>query len=93
MERLAQANYKQMAVVAVDEAGHLKAVQRENGASMFRTDVATSKDMLMVGTDQPFNFHHRTPGERIEAADFDADTLARIVRRNAEGFLGLDLKE
>ena len=44
---------------------------------------------LMVGTDHPFNFHDRAPVERIEAAGFDADTVARLVHRNAKGFLGL----
>lgn len=44
---------------------------------------------LLVGTDYPFNFHDRTPVERIEAAGFDADTVARLVHRNAEHFLGL----
>ena len=43
---------------------------------------------LMVGTDYPFNFHDRTPVERIEAAGFDADTVAALVQRNAERFLG-----
>jgi aminocarboxymuconate-semialdehyde decarboxylase len=44
---------------------------------------------LLVGTDYPFNFHDRTPVQRIEAAGFDADTTALLVRRNAERFLGL----
>ena len=35
--------YKPMAVVVLDEAGHVKATQREDGASMFRVDVATGK--------------------------------------------------
>lgn len=46
-------------------------------------------DQLLVGTDHPFNFHERKPVERIEAAGFDADTVARLVHRNAERFLGL----
>lgn len=45
---------------------------------------------LMVGTDHPFNFHDRTPVERIEAAGFDAETVAALVHRNAEHFLGLE---
>ena len=44
---------------------------------------------LLVGTDYPFNFHDRTPVERIEAAGFGADTAARLTHRNAERFLGL----
>lgn len=44
---------------------------------------------LLVGTDYPFNFHDRTPVERIEAAGFDDATRALLVHRNAERFLGL----
>jgi aminocarboxymuconate-semialdehyde decarboxylase len=44
---------------------------------------------LLVGTDYPFNFHDRTPVQRIEAAGFDDDTVAQLVHRNAERFLGL----
>lgn len=36
-------NYQPMAVVVVDDAGNFKAVQREDGASMFRVDVALGK--------------------------------------------------
>lgn len=43
---------------------------------------------LMVGTDYPFNFHDRTPVQRIEAAGFGEDTVASLVHRNAERFLG-----
>jgi len=50
-------------------------------------------DQLMVGTDYPFNFHDRTPVQRIEAAGFDADTAAALVYRNAGRFLGLTTKE
>jgi aminocarboxymuconate-semialdehyde decarboxylase len=48
---------------------------------------------LMVGTDYPFNFHDRTPVQRIEAAGFDADTVTALVHRNAERFLGRKTKE
>jgi aminocarboxymuconate-semialdehyde decarboxylase len=44
---------------------------------------------LLVGTDYPFNFHDRTPVERIEAAGFDDATVAQLVHRNAGRFLGL----
>jgi len=44
---------------------------------------------LMLGTDYPFNFHDRTPVERVEAAGFDAETAAALIHRNAERFLGL----
>ncbi len=49
LERSAQAGYKPMAVVVVDEAGNLKAAQREDGASMFRVDVALGKAWAAVG--------------------------------------------
>lgn len=38
-----QANYKPMAIVLLDASGNLKAAQREDGASMFRIDIATGK--------------------------------------------------
>ncbi len=41
--------YKPMAVVVLDDAGHIKAAQREDGASMFRVDVATGKAWGAVG--------------------------------------------
>lgn len=44
-----QAGYQPMAVVVLDDAGHLKAAQREDGASMFRVDVATGKAWGAVG--------------------------------------------
>ena len=44
-----QAGYRPMAVVVLDDAGHLKAAQREDAASMFRIDVATGKAWAAVG--------------------------------------------
>jgi uncharacterized protein GlcG (DUF336 family) len=41
--------YKPMAVVVLDDAGHVKATQREDGASMFRVDIATGKAWGSVG--------------------------------------------
>lgn len=43
---------------------------------------------LMVGTDHPFNFHDRTPVQRIEVAGFDDATVAALVHGNARRFLG-----
>ena len=42
-----------MAIVVIDEGGHIKAVQREDGASMFRVDIARGKAWAAVamGTD------------------------------------------
>jgi len=44
-----QAGYQPMAVVVLDASGHLKAAQREDGASMFRVDVASGKAWAAVG--------------------------------------------
>jgi uncharacterized protein GlcG (DUF336 family) len=41
--------FKPMGVVVLDGSGHLKAAQREDGASMFRIDVATGKAWGAVG--------------------------------------------
>lgn len=49
LARSRESGYKPMAVVVVDNAGHLKAVQREDGASMFRVDIATGKAWAAVG--------------------------------------------
>jgi aminocarboxymuconate-semialdehyde decarboxylase len=46
---------------------------------------------LMMGTDYPFNFHDRTPAERIKAAGFDAATQQQLLSGNAQTFLGLKL--
>ena len=35
--------YKPMAVVVLDGSGHVKSAQRQDGASMFRIDIATGK--------------------------------------------------
>jgi uncharacterized protein GlcG (DUF336 family) len=44
----AQAGYKPMAVVVLDDSGHLVSAQRQDGASMFRVDVATGKAWAAV---------------------------------------------
>ncbi len=44
-----QKGFKPMGVVVLDDAGHLKAGQREDGASMFRIDVATGKAWGAIG--------------------------------------------
>lgn len=40
--------HKPMAVAVVDAAGHLVALQRDDGASMFRTDIACGKAWAAV---------------------------------------------
>jgi uncharacterized protein GlcG (DUF336 family) len=49
LERAKELGYLPMAVVVLDDAGHVKAVQRQDGASMFRVDVATGKAWGAVG--------------------------------------------
>jgi uncharacterized protein GlcG (DUF336 family) len=43
-----QRGYRAMGIVVLDEAGHLRAAQREDGASMFRIDIATGKAWAAV---------------------------------------------
>ena len=40
---------KPLAVAVIDEAGHVKSLQREDGASMLRNDVALGKALAAVG--------------------------------------------
>jgi uncharacterized protein GlcG (DUF336 family) len=43
-----KAGFRPMAVVALDDSGNLTAAQRQDGASMFRIDVATGKAWAAV---------------------------------------------
>lgn len=56
------AGFKPMAVVVLDASGHLKAFAREDGASMFRFDVAQAKAWGAVG----MGMSSRTLGERAK---------------------------
>ena len=47
--RSTELGYKPMAVVVLDAAGHAVSAQRQDGASMFRIDVATGKAWGAVG--------------------------------------------
>jgi len=49
LARSAEAGYKPMGVVVLDDAGHIKAVQRQDGASMLRVDIATGKAWAAIG--------------------------------------------
>ena len=44
---------------------------------------------LMIGTDYPFNFHDRTPLDRIRAAVADPAVQQALIQDNARRFLGL----
>ena len=48
LKRSTAAGYKPMAVVVLDEAGHVASAQRQDGASMFRIDIATGKAWASV---------------------------------------------
>lgn len=48
LARAREIKIKPLAVVVLDESGHIKAVQREDGASMFRVDVALGKAWASV---------------------------------------------
>src|SRR5258705_7633964 len=48
LERARTMKIKPLAVVVLDDAGHIKAAQREDGASMFRFDVALGKAWASV---------------------------------------------
>ena len=43
LQRSSEAGYKPMAVVVLDASGHTRSAQRQDGASMFRIDIATGK--------------------------------------------------
>ena len=72
LEASRKAGYKAMAVVVLDDAGHHKAVQREDGASMFRIDVATGKAWAAVG----MGASSRTLAERAKGNPNFFTTLA-----------------
>src|SRR2546422_1363403 len=48
LEKARAMKIKPLAVVVLDDAGHVKAAQREDGASMFRFDVALGKAWASV---------------------------------------------
>ena len=57
-----QAGYKPMGIAVLDDAGHLKAFAREDGASMFRFEVAQAKPWGAVG----MGASSRTLGQRAK---------------------------
>jgi uncharacterized protein GlcG (DUF336 family) len=48
LERAREQNFSALSVVVLDDSGELKAMQREDGASMFRFDVALGKAWASV---------------------------------------------
>lgn len=57
-----EAGYQPMAIAVLDASGHLKAFAREDGASMFRFEVAQAKAWGAVG----MGVSSRTLGERAK---------------------------
>jgi uncharacterized protein GlcG (DUF336 family) len=51
LKKAREMKIKPLCVVVLDASGHLKAAQREDGASMFRFDIATGKAWGAVGMD------------------------------------------
>jgi uncharacterized protein GlcG (DUF336 family) len=49
LERAREQGFAPLSVVVLDDSGELKAMQREDGASMFRFDVAVGKAWASVG--------------------------------------------
>jgi uncharacterized protein GlcG (DUF336 family) len=47
-KRAISAGYRPMSLVVVDDAGHVKSAQRQDGASMFRNDIARGKAWASV---------------------------------------------
>jgi uncharacterized protein GlcG (DUF336 family) len=89
--------YRAMAVVVLDESGHVRALQREDGASMFRVDIATGKAWAAVG----MGAASRTLGERARDnpnfygalaatahGKFLAQTGAGLIKNSAGDILG-----
>jgi uncharacterized protein GlcG (DUF336 family) len=62
LERSEELGFKPMAVVVVDDSGNIKSAQREDGASMFRVDVALGKAWGAVA----FGLSSRDLGERAK---------------------------
>nr|HET7858793.1 heme-binding protein [Caldimonas sp.] len=48
LQRSTDSGYQPMAVVVVDAAGHVRSAQRQDGASMFRIDIASGKAWASV---------------------------------------------
>jgi uncharacterized protein GlcG (DUF336 family) len=48
MQEASSKGYRPMSAVVLDASGHLVAMQRQDGATMFRTDIATGKAWAAV---------------------------------------------
>ncbi|ABI89861.1 MULTISPECIES: GlcG/HbpS family heme-binding protein [Burkholderia] len=97
LEAAREHGFKPMAVVVLDEAGHLKAAQREDGASMSRVDIAqgkawasasmgvSSRALLARAKDNPTFFNALSA---MNAGKFIPQTGAVVIRNEAGDVLG-----
>jgi uncharacterized protein GlcG (DUF336 family) len=76
LARSAASGFKPMAVVVLDDAGCLKAACREDGATMFRIDVATAKAWGAVS----FSSSSRALMERAKDSPTFFVSLASVAR-------------
>jgi uncharacterized protein GlcG (DUF336 family) len=74
LERASAAGYRPMGVVVLDEAGHCICAQRQDGATMFRLDIATGKAWATVAMGAP----SRNLRERANAQPAFFNALATI---------------
>jgi uncharacterized protein GlcG (DUF336 family) len=70
LQRSAEAGYKPMAVVVLDASGHTRSAQRQDGASMFRIDIATGKAWASIAM-----------GAAVARADPARQGSAGVLRR------------
>jgi uncharacterized protein GlcG (DUF336 family) len=71
-----QRKYRAMAVVVLDASGHVRALQREDGASMFRPDIATGKAWASIG----MGVSSRTLTERARDLPHFFSSLASVAQ-------------
>ena len=92
-----QRNYRAMAVVVLDAAGHVRALQREDGATLFRVDIASAKAWASVSMGansralgerarDNANFYNSLPA--ISQGRFIAHTGALLIKNSAGEILG-----
>jgi uncharacterized protein GlcG (DUF336 family) len=92
-----QNNYRPMAVVVLDDSGHVRALQREDGASMFRIEIASGKAWAAVSMGASSRTLHERAKENavfygsLPAAaqgKFLAQTGAVLIKNSAGEVIG-----
>ncbi len=73
-------NYRPMAVVVLDDSGHVRALQREDGASMFRIEIASGKAWAAVSMgDSSRALHERAKENAIFYGALPAAAQGRFL--------------